>query len=95
MNWEGPPQKKPDRDDDSGQATSSRNGNGNCQRIRDFTRDHKRLLTARLHAGLLTPFKCALCHRVAFDPVGYHGKHRWSCTDCETVTDALERSRGR
>jgi hypothetical protein len=42
----------------------------------------RRLLRARFNSGLLRPFICSRCHRVALDPIGRNGKREFLCESC-------------
>jgi hypothetical protein len=43
---------------------------------------YRRLLFQRVAIGLLSPFQCARCGQVAFDPIGWNGHGKPLCEPC-------------
>lgn len=44
--------------------------------------DYVRLLLERYAAGLLGPFECSRCGRMALDPIGWNGPGKPLCPSC-------------
>ena len=47
-----------------------------------FASTYSPLLFQRCALGLIRPFQCAGCSRIALDALGRMGKHEWLCESC-------------